>query len=255
MTISSKTFTCTVVLLAVVLGLLVMLSYFKFQTTLTGLIQNRLAGVNITIEESIHSAIDLGLTLRQVRTASALIARAKQNDPGIQSIEIFDPNGHVLYSTQEGPVNRTVSTEILQTQQKATDRRWGLDTGQTFVSGILLVNSFDQPVGAVAITYAKAGFDAQVAALTHSLIRNSILVLVGLAVLAALGIKLGFRDLSRDMDNIRASLEKRKGGRLAAGAILEVADFDEKLSAIENNMAQAMTGLDDVEDVMSKGSI
>ncbi|MFQ5983709.1 MAG: hypothetical protein ACE5KS_10100, partial [Woeseiaceae bacterium] len=194
---------------------------------------------------------------------------------GMQSIEIFDPNGHILYSTEEGRVNRTVSTEILQTQQKATDRRWGLDTGQAFASGISLVNSFGQPVGAVAITYAKAGFDAQVAALTHSLIRNSILVLVGLAVLAALGIKLGFRDLSRDMDNIRASLEKRKGSRPAAdaissgealtvaaqsmvtpeGAILEVADFDEKLSAIENNMAQAMTGLDDVEDVMSKGSI
>ena len=51
--------------------------------------------------ESIESAIDLGLRLGEMRTAEEVIARAKRDDPGIVSIQIFDDKGQILYSTQE----------------------------------------------------------------------------------------------------------------------------------------------------------
>jgi hypothetical protein len=144
--------------LLVVMGLLFMMSYFKFQTTLTTLIQNRLTVVGITISDSIHSAVDLGLALREVRTADTLIDRAKLSDPGIESIEIYDPSGRILYSTQEGKANGTVPDEFLQVQKGADGRTWGLDTGNVFVSGVALVNSFGQPIGGVVLTYSKEGF-------------------------------------------------------------------------------------------------
>lgn len=251
---------CTMLVLLVVMGLLFMMSYFKFQTTLTTLIQNRLTVVGITISESIHSAVDLGLALREVRTADTLIDRAKLSDPGIESIEIYDPSGRILYSTQEGKANGTVPDDFLQVQKDADGRTWGLDMGNVFVSGVSLVNSFGQPIGGVVLTYSKEGFDAQVATLTFSLARDTLLILAGFALLAFIGIKLGFRDLTRDMDNIRASLQRHRSDEpkllavraphaAAKPTILQVADFDERLSIIQNNVSEARNELDELEHI------
>ena len=90
-----------ILVLFIVMGLIFMMSYFKFQTTLATLIQNRLTVISITMGESIESAIDLGLRLAEMRTAEEVIARAATTPPGIASIQIFDNNGQILYSTQK----------------------------------------------------------------------------------------------------------------------------------------------------------
>jgi hypothetical protein len=148
-----------ILVLLIVMGLILMMSYFKFQTTLATLIQNRLTVISITMGESIESAIDLGLGLGEIRTAEAVIARVKRNDPGIAFIHIFDNNGQILYSTQKGRAGIKVPPYVLQALEESDGQSWRLDRGDSFVNGFSLLNSFDQMVGGVVLTYSKDAYN------------------------------------------------------------------------------------------------
>ncbi len=266
MKISSKAVVCMILVLLIVMGLIFMMSYFKFQTTLATLIQNRLTVISITMGESIESAIDLGLGLGEMRTAEAVIARAKRNDPGIASIQIFDNNGQILYSTQKGRAGINVPPYVLQALEESDGRAWRLDRGNSFVNGVTLLNSFDQMIGGIVLTYSKDVYNTKVAALTNSLTRKSILIFVGFAILAFIGIKLGFRGLGRYTDSIESSYERvQEGGDnvctidvagLSAAASAEAMickdDFDEKLCTIKDNLSEATKDMHELERTVLK---
>ncbi len=266
MKISSKAVFCMILVLLVVLGLIFMMSYFKFQTTLATLIQNRLTVISITMGESIESAIDLGLELGEMLTADAVIARAKRNDRGIVSIQIFDNNGQILYSTKKGMAGINVPPFVLQALEGSDGRAWRLDRGNSFVNGVSLLNSFDQLIGGIVLTYSKDVYNTKVTALTNSLTRKSILIFVGFAILAFIGIKLGFRGLGRYADSIESSYERVQedgdsvgtidGAGLPAAASAETIvrrdNFDEKLCTIKDNLSEATKVMREFERTVLK---
>ncbi len=266
MKISSKAVVCMILVLLIVMGLIFMMSYFKFQTTLATLIQNRLTVISITMGESIESAIDLGLRLGEMRTAEAVIARAKRNDPGIASIQIFDNNGQILYSTQKGRAGINVPPYVLQALEESDGRAWRLDRGNSFVNGVTLLNSFDQMIGGIVLTYSKDVYNTKVAALTNSLTRKSILIFVGFAILAFIGIKLGFRGLGRYTDSIESSYERVQedgdnvctidvaglSAAASAEAMICKDDFDEKLCTIKDNLLEATKDMHELERTVLK---
>ena len=261
MKISSKALISMILVLLIVMGLIFMMSYFKFQTTLANLIQNRLTVISITMGESIESAIDLGLGLGEMRTAEDVIARAKRNDPGIASIQIFDNKGQILYSTGKGMEGTKVSPYVLQALEDSDDRAWRLDRGNYFVNGVSLLNSFDQIIGGVVLTYSKDGYNTKVAALTNSLTRKSILIFAGFAILAFIGTKLGFRGLSRYADSIESSYQRiQEDGdavctidlsglptAASAEAMIRMDDLDEKLCKIRDNLSEATKDMHELE--------
>jgi hypothetical protein len=248
------------------MGLIFMMSYFKFQTTLATLIQNRLTVISITMGESIESAIDLGLRLGEMRTAEEVIARAKRNDPGIVSIQIFDNNGQILYSTEKGMADINLPPYVLQALEDSDDRAWRLDRGNYFVNGVSLLNSFDQMIGGIVLTYSKGAYNTKVAALTNSLTRKSILIFAGFAILAFIGIKLGFRGLGRYADSIESSYERlQEDGdavctidlsgvpdAASAEAMIRTDDLDEKLCKIRDNLSEATKDMHELERTVLK---
>jgi hypothetical protein len=266
MKISSKALISMILVLLIVMGLIFMMSYFKFQTTLATLIQNRLTVISITMGESIESAIDLGLGLGEMRTAEEVIARAKRDDPGIASIQIFDDKGQILYSTQKGMAGSNVPPYVLQALEKSDGRAWRLDRGNYFVNGVSLLNSFDQMIGGIVLTYSKDAYNTKVAALTNSLTRKSILIFVGFAILAFIGIRLGFRSLGRYGDSIESSYQSIQENAdnvctidlsgLPAAASAEVMirmdDLDEKLCKIRDNLSAATKDMHELEGAVSK---
>lgn len=261
MKISSKALVSMILVLLIVMGLIFMMSYFKFQTTLATLIQNRLTVISITMGESIESAIDLGLGLGEMRTAEEVIARAKRDDPGIVSIQIFDDKGHILYSTQKEMAGTKVPSYVLQAPEQSDGRAWRLDKGNYFVNGVSLLNSFDQMIGGIVLTYSKNAYNTKVAALANSLTRKSILIFAGFAILAFIGIKLGFRGLSRYADSIESSYERiQEDGdavctidlsglpaAASAEAMIRMDDLDEKLCKIKDNLSEATKHMHELE--------
>lgn len=257
-----------ILVLLIVMGLIFMMSYFKFQTTLATLIQNRLTVSSITMGESIESAIDLGLGLREMRTAEQVLARAKRNDPGIASIHIFDNNGQILYSTQKEMTGTNVPPYVLQALGDSDDQSWWLDRGGYFVNGVSLLNSFDQMLGGIVLTYPKDAYNTKVAALTHSLARKSILIFAGFAMLAFIGIKFGFRGLSRYAESIESSYQRIQedgdavctidlSGLPAAASTeprIRMDDLDEKLCKIRDNLSEATKDMHELEGGVLKAS-
>jgi hypothetical protein len=266
MKISSKALISMILVLLIVMGLIFMMSYFKFQTTLETLIQNRLTVISTTMGESIESAIDLGLGLGEMRTAEEVIARAKRNNPGIASIHIFDTNGQILYSTQKEMAGTNVPPYVLQAVEQSDDQAWWLDRDNYFINGFSVLNSFDQIIGGIALTYPKDAYNTKVAALTHALARKSILIFVGFALLAFIGIELGFRGLSRYAESIESSYQRIQedgdavctidlSGLPAAAsteATIRMDDLDEKLCKIRDNLSAATKGIHELEDAVLK---
>jgi hypothetical protein len=266
MKIASKALISMILVLFIVMGLIFMMSYFKFQTTLATLIQNRLTVISITMGESIESAIDLGLGLGEMRTAEEVIARAKRNDPGIVSIHIFDNNGQILYSTQKEMAGTNVPPYVLHAPIESDGRAWRLDRGNSFVNGVSLLNSFDQMIGGIVLTYSKDAYNTKVAALTTSLTRKSILIFVCFAILAFIGIQLGFRGLSRYADSIKSSYERiQEDGdavctidlsglpaAASAEAMIRMDDLDEKLCRIRDNLSEATKDMHELEGAVLK---
>ena len=261
MKISSKALVSMILVLLIVMGLIFMMSYFKFQTTLATLIQNRLTVISITMGESIESAIDLGLGLGEIRTAEEVIARAKRDDPGIVSIQIFDDKGQILYSTQKEMAGTNVPSYVLQAPEQSDGRAWRLDRGNYFINGVSVLNSFDQMIGGIVLTYSKDAYNTKVAALANSLTRKSILIFVGFAILSFIGIRLGFRGLSRYADSIESSYERiQEDGdavctielsglppALSAEPMIRMDDLDEKLCKIRDNLSEATKDMHELE--------
>lgn len=248
-------------MLFLVMALMFMMSWFRFQTTLTGLIQNRLTVVGITLADSLEGAVDLGIGLGEVEIASALLQRARSDDPSIDGIEVFNTDGRVLFSTQTGRVSSIVLEDIFDAQRVAQERTWSLETETSFISGVDITNSFGQQIGGVVLSYSKKGFSGQVARFSASLTRNAAIVTLVFSVVVVVVITLGFRDLSRFMDAIRVEVRGRERNETEAmvggtdakasqvGAPL-LGDLDARLAAIRGHQATVRRRMDELENAV-----
>lgn len=98
-----RTWGLVVLLVSVVLAALVLLSTVQFNAILSGFVQGRLAVLVQSAQLSFRSATNLGLSLASVRNGPAILERARQTDPQIAAIHVFDPQGRILLSTDTVP--------------------------------------------------------------------------------------------------------------------------------------------------------
>jgi hypothetical protein len=157
---------------------------------------------------------------------------------------------------------------VLQAQEKADGRVWWLDRGDYFVNGVSLLNSFDQTIGGIVLQYPKDAYNTKVAALAHSLTRKTILVFVSFAILAFIGIKLGFRGLRRYADSIETAYKRiqEDGDNVctldlsglpasaSAEATIRMDDLDTQLCKIRDNLSEATQDMHEFEGAVLKTS-
>jgi len=241
-----------IVLLLFVLGLLFMLSSFKFQTVLTKLIASRLGATSPAIYESIEGALDLGLGLGEIQNTESVISWVQQNNPGIRSIDIFNTKGRILYSTEKQRVEQAAAPHILENLENASGHYSQVALDAAFLCAFKLLNNYNQRVGGGAILYSKDDYNAQVIKFNNS------------ALLASLGILVAFRGLRNYLKSIEDShdiiRESEARGQnicfidingLPAGAsenaLIRMDAFDDRLCTIERNLANAAEALDTLE--------
>ena len=249
MNITSKMTAYTVFVLAMVFCLLLMMNYFKFQNILSNVTTSRLAVVNQTLEDSISNAVNLGLALDEIQIAQSIIDREKKADKAIQSIDVFDANGKVLFSTRAGGANSKIDSAILGKLVKVrpgnnATNEWNNSTGQAFVVGVTLYNSFDRAIGGIVLNYDKSQYNSQVAAMLKELATTTGLVLLGSAILAFIGIGFGFRELSRSYAAMETALTKVREGETASPQQADNGSFDYKLQTIAGNVEEAYSQID-----------
>ena len=241
-----------------------MLSSFKFQTILTNLIANRLSATSPAIYESIESTIDLGIGLGELQNTESVIAWVQQNNPGVLSVDIFNNRGTILYSTVKKRMKQAAAPQILEILKTSQDHTFQRESDANFLSAFKLLNNYNQKVGGGLITYSKDDYNRQVINFRNSLFRKSALIFIAFSILASIGIMVAFRGLSKYLKSIEASHDKIRsseaGGEnlcfidttgLPAGAsenaLIRMDAFDDRLCAIERNIATATKALDNLE--------
>jgi MFS family permease len=261
MNILSKSILCMFVLLLFVTLLLFMLSFFKFQTVLANLIVNRIAATSPPIYESVEGAIDLGLELGEIQNTQRVISWVQQNNPGIQSIVVFNNRGQILYSTENQSLGQTVAPYIFKIFKNSSGHSAQVESDENFLSTFRLLNNYNQVVGGGAITYSKADYNRQVTHFKKSLLMKAGIVFIAFSLLASVGILAALRSLRNYLKSIEDSHEKIRASKatgrnvcfidttgLPAGAsenaLIRMDAFDERLCEIERNAADATEALD-----------
>jgi hypothetical protein len=188
------------------IGMATFLNYFKYQSTLTQIVKARLLVIAYGIENSVQSALGLGMGFGEIGTLPQLIAREKGADPLITGIDLFDPSGRILYSTDRDRVGKPASPRWLEAAKgmQTKDRDWfALDEAEA-ATGISLKNSFDLTVGFVAVRYDNDDLRRNVAVMGKRLLVIAAGAVAAVSVVVALLLGVVLRRFERDMSAIRA---------------------------------------------------
>lgn len=248
MNITTKMTVYTTCILALVLGLLLTMNYFKFGNILTNVTTSRLAVINKNLDFSLSRATNLGLALEELQFAGTLVKRAKESDPAIQGIQVFDLNGKILFSTDALEADDKVSDEILELVEplrKKDTTEWSAHSKEQFVAGITLYNSFDRSIGGVVLRYDRSGYESLVESVLEKLIVVTAALLGVAAFVAGIGISLGFRELRHTYAAMQTALSvvKEKGEGTPPGDS-SADEFRAKLGSVTATVEEAMNEID-----------
>tara|TARA_R110002111_G_scaffold186233_1_gene252135 strand:+ start:349 stop:1239 length:891 start_codon:yes stop_codon:yes gene_type:complete len=250
MNITTKMTVYTTCILALVLGLLLTMNYFKYGNILTDVTTSRLAVINKNLEFSLSRATNLGLALEELQFADTLLKRAKGSDPAIREIEVFDLSGKVLFSTADSVANKKVDASVVGLIAPLRGRdttEWAAHSKEQFVTGVTLYNSFDRAIGGVVLHYDRSGYVTLVEGVLEKLLVVTAVVLGIAALVACIGISLGFRELRHTYASMQTALAnlKESGDSAENGsADPEASDFRGKLSTVTATMNEAMNEID-----------
>ena len=234
-------------IIAMVLGLLVTLNYFKYGNILTEVTTSRLAVINKNLEFSFTRATNLGLALEELEFADTLLKRARESDPAIRAIQVFDNTGKVLFSTGGAGVGGRVEESVvglLEPLRKQDTTDWSAHTDEQFVAGATLYNSFDRSIGGVVLRYDRSSYHALVGGILEKLLFTTAIVLAISGFVAFLGISFGFRELRHTYSAMQVALAKvRESGGADGDAVddQETKDFKVKLGSVTRKVDEAMS--------------
>jgi hypothetical protein len=200
----------------IVLTVFVALAGLQFDGIYSGLVGDRLAVVATRTAAPFEQAARLGLGLASVRNADGLLERARQTDPAISAIHVFDPAGRIVHSTMATPPEGIPSAGVAA-RLRANGMPWHVATAGGFLSG-MDITRHGRSAGGVLIVYAAAQERVRVGAITAELILSALGVLLGSLAIGAAMLRIGMRHQIRAFDAIERTVGnfEREAWRIAA---------------------------------------
>jgi hypothetical protein len=187
-------------------GMSGLLNYFKYRATADRLIKDRLVVTGAGVENSIRSSLALGLQFSDIGTLPETMNRERSTDELIRTIEVFDTEGKVLYSTDKLRALRGVPQAWVAEAKDAAGDYWMVKAGVNSAVGVPIKNSFGQMIGHVALRFDMS----QLGESSMKVARELTLIALGIfavaAVLAALAVQAVMSGMSRDLDAVEAGL-------------------------------------------------
>ena len=183
------------IILAFVLSLLFIMTYFKYQNILASLTSSKLSVVATSIEQTINKTGQLGVPLHKMVGMTTVLPRTKKQDEKIKVIAIADNEGKVLFSTSIGEEGNYLDKEWIKASASATTKNWFKDTDDSLVVGLRLQDNLGEFNGSIVLQYSKANIlallqDTWGHLLTHTLWLFGVFAVIGLFI----G-RLGFSEL------------------------------------------------------------
>lgn len=203
--------------IAIVLAALASLSVLQHDAVLSSLIRQRLA---VTVEAAaapFRSMVELGMPVSMVRNGRALLARARETDPAIVAIHLFNPIGTLVNSTaRKPPVG--VSPEVIAAQREAESDQWSVETAGELVSGVSIRDDEGTIVGGIAAFYPRGAMTARSEAVRQEVFVAAFALLVVFSALAWILLRVRLSGALRGLATLEGlpELLRSEGGNEAA---------------------------------------
>lgn len=194
-------------------GMAGLLNYFKYRSTATSIVKERLLVTGRSIENSIQSSLSLGLQFADIVTLPGTLQRERATDDLILSIDIFDPDGRMLYSTDSLRISRPVPAHWIEAARKAaasSEEGWFTEHDDESAAGMSIENNFGLTVGHVVLRYSNERVQDSVHAVGRQLALASALMFLLSAGLSSLALLRVMNRLDRDVSAAEQAL--RVGG-------------------------------------------
>lgn len=244
-------------ILALAVSLTGLMNHYKYRKFLSDLLRDRHALVLQDLAHTIESSLSLGLAVAALPGVTATLQNTVARHPDILSIEMFDEEGTVLYSSDESLRGDLVSMEWAGAWNVSDEAVWDRVERDAHVVGVRVRdNNLGRAVGSLALRYSRAGFDNDVRAMSLRVAGLCAAVLLGFAVVGTVLAVVFTRTLRRRLQSMRAAIEETADAagvepdptssdfaEAAAAARRAVAEAADEIRRIETEpAAQARTG-------------
>jgi hypothetical protein len=200
-------------------GMAGLLNYFKYRSTANRVVTERLIVTGKAVENSIQSALALGLQFSELGTLEGMLERERLADPLIVGIDIFDNSGRPLYTTDRLRADRPAPELWVESARKLGGVGWNSEIEGDSAAGMALKSHLDLPLGFLAIRYAGDRVRETTYGVGRELAVTSLLTFVVAALLSSAGVALVTRGLAKDMKTVEAALRAAAAqDRLSAGS-------------------------------------
>ncbi len=210
----------SVMLVAVLgIGLIItaMLITDRFQRALMRLSTSHYAFAIDQIRQYTETNLTFGIALADQKNVGQEISKLRQAYQQILSVEIFDTEGIVLFSTDPSFTGALVSEkwqQLSRSQQPVWDTS---ERGVGVVGGPVHINS--EHIGSIVIRYTWSVLDQQVSEQVYYMAIASAIIVVVVAIVIALGSIYLLRDTRADISDLREALNDVDKGRDTGGAL------------------------------------
>lgn len=191
--------------IATTMSVFAVLAILQHDAILSQLIRQRLA---VTVEATarpFRSVVDLGLPVSTMRNKHALLERARESDPAIQGIVLFNPSGIIVErSGTYAPAK--VPREVLEAQARETSGRWGIETAGALISGASIRGEEGALVAGVFAVYRKTELDTRSRAVALGIGWAAAVITVLFAGVAYLAVRIRVGGVTASLGRIEQTL-------------------------------------------------
>ena len=152
-------------ILTLAVSLTGLMNHYKYRKYLSDLLRDRHALVLQDIGHTIEASLALGLPVDSLSGVNADLQARTLRDAGVLSIEMFDDQGIVLYSSDESLRGDLVSKEWMAAWNTPDKPVWTRIEHDAHVVGVRVDDVLQRAVGALALRYSRDAFDRKVRAM------------------------------------------------------------------------------------------
>ena len=222
------------------------LSLDKFRRTHTDLLTSRFQFVVNDIRSKIETQMDLGLALSTLQDVSEELETYRSDDELILSIEVFDENGSVLFSTDPSFIGDLVSEDWViawRTNQNASS--WSRLERDAGVVGVPIQNNLNQNVGSLALRYSRDFLDLSVSNQTERLVTIGLIIAVIMAVMSLVGCVVLLRGTISDLKSMTQAIKDIMNNRKDSEQLKATIKNHPEFETFSESALGAQTALDE----------
>ena len=139
--------------IALACAMAVFLDYYKFRKALEDLTRARVHATADEIERTVRESLAVGLQFRSLEELPEVVQRQRASEPVVAAIDVADVDGRIWYSSEASGVGGSLPAKWMPRALRARPGEWVASVDGASVTGSVLRNNFDLPVGLVAIRY------------------------------------------------------------------------------------------------------